>query len=132
MNIEKTGDDTKKDILRRLNKIEGQVKGIQRMIQSEKQCGDVLTQISAVRAATNKVGVLLLERYSKDCILNSINSKEKNNEEVLDEFLTTVKRFLKFVEQIKKSGQRGFPVIDINGKIIVGFDQATIDKLLKA
>ena len=98
MDIEKTDEDTKKDILRRLNKIEGQVKGIQRMIESEKQCGDVLTQISAVRAATNKVGVLLLERYSKNCILNSINSKEKNNEEVLDEFLTTVKRFLKFVE----------------------------------
>ena len=98
MTIEKNGEDTKKDILNRLNKIEGQVKGIQRMIESEKQCGDVLTQISAVRAATNKVGVLLLERYSKNCILNSINSKEDNNEEVLDEFLSTVKRFLKFVE----------------------------------
>ena len=98
MNAENNGEDTKKDILRRLNKIEGQVKGIQRMIESEKQCGDILTQISAVRAATNKVGVLLLERYSKDCILNSINSKEKNNEEVLDEFVTTVKRFLKFAE----------------------------------
>ena len=98
MNIEENSEDTKKNILRRLNKIEGQVKGIQRMIESEKQCGDVLTQISAVRAATNKVGILLLERYSKDCILNSINSKEKNNEEILDEFLTTVKRFLKFVE----------------------------------
>ena len=35
------------------------------------------------------------------------------------------------MEMIKKSGQRGVPVIDINGKIIVGFDQATIDKLLK-
>jgi DNA-binding FrmR family transcriptional regulator len=98
MTIENSGEETKKDILNRLNKIEGQVKGIQRMIESEKQCGDVLTQISAVRAATNKVGVLLLERYSKNCILNSINSKENNNEEVLDEFLTTVKRFLKFVE----------------------------------
>ncbi|MBU3181543.1 glutaredoxin family protein [Clostridium psychrophilum] len=36
------------------------------------------------------------------------------------------------MEMVKKSGQRGVPVIDINGKIIVGFDQATIDKLLKA
>ncbi|HEY8890888.1 MAG TPA: metal-sensitive transcriptional regulator [Clostridium sp.] len=85
-------------MLRRLNKIEGQVKGIQRMIESERQCGDVLTQISAVRAATNKVGILLLERYSKNCILNSINSTDNSSEDVLDEFLTTVKRFLKFVE----------------------------------
>ena len=97
MNIENKDEDNKKDILNRLNRIEGQINGIKKMIESEKQCGDVLTQISAVRAATNKVGILLLERYSKDCILNSINSKEKNSEEVLDEFLTTVKRFLKFV-----------------------------------
>ena len=81
-------------VLNRLNRIEGQIKGIQRMIESEKQCGDILTQISAVRAATNKVGILLLEKYSKDCILNSINSKENNNEELLNEFLATVKRFL--------------------------------------
>ena len=94
MNIENNCVDTKKNILNRLNKIEGQIKGIKRMIESEEQCGDVLTQISAVRAATNKVGILLLEKYSKDCILNSINSKENNNEEVVNEFLTTVKRFL--------------------------------------
>ena len=91
-------ENTKEDILKRLNRIGGQIKGIQKMIESEKQCGDVLTQVSAVRAATNKVGILLLERYSKNCILNSINSKENNNEEVLDEFLTTLKRFLKFAE----------------------------------
>ena len=98
MNKDSNAEDVKKDILNRLNKIEGQIKGIQRMVESEKQCGDILTQISAVRAATNKVGVLLLENYSKNCILNSINSEEVNNEEVLDEFLITVKRFLKFVE----------------------------------
>lgn len=94
MSIENNGEDIKKNILNRLNRIEGQIKGIQRMIESEKQCGDILTQISAVRAATNKVGILLLERYSKDCMLNSINSKENNNEELLNEFLATVKRFL--------------------------------------
>ncbi len=98
MNNDGNAEDVKKDILNRLSKIEGQIKGIQRMVESEKQCGDILTQISAVRAATNKVGVLLLENYSKNCILNSINSEEINNDEVLDEFLITVKRFLKFVE----------------------------------
>ncbi|MBC8061705.1 MAG: metal-sensitive transcriptional regulator [Clostridiaceae bacterium] len=96
--MENNCEDTKKDILKRLSRIEGQVKGIQRMIESEKQCADVLIQISAVRAATNKIGVLLIEKYSKECILNSINSKDKDNEEVLDEFLTTVKSFLKFAE----------------------------------
>jgi len=98
MNTENNIEDSKKDIIKRLNRIEGQVKGIQRMIESEKPCGDILTQISAVRAATNKVGVLLIERYSKECILNSFDSVEDKKEEVLNEFLVTVNKFLKFAE----------------------------------
>lgn len=86
----------KNDILKRLNKIEGQVKGIQKMIQAEKKCGDVLTQISAVRAAITKVGSLLLDKYSKDCLLNSINSE--NKEESLENLLDTIQKFLKFTD----------------------------------
>jgi len=90
--------DYKKDMLTRLNRIEGQVRGIRRMIEEEKPCGEVLTQISAVRAAANKVGVMLIERYSKECMLNSFDSEELSREEVLDEFLATVQKFLKFAE----------------------------------
>jgi DNA-binding FrmR family transcriptional regulator len=86
----------KNDILKRLNKIEGQVKGIQKMIQAEKKCGDVLTQISAVRAAITKVGSLLLDKYSKDCLLNSINLE--NKEESLENLLDTIQKFLKFTD----------------------------------
>jgi DNA-binding FrmR family transcriptional regulator len=88
--------EIKKNLLTRLKKIEGQIKGIQKMIESEKTCGDVLTQISATRAAINKVGVLLLEKYTKDCIMKSINSKDNFNEEVLDDFLTNIQKFIKY------------------------------------
>ena len=98
MNNSENNLDTKHDIIMRLNKIEGQIKGIKNMIEAEKPCGDILTQVSAVRAATNKVGVLMLENYSKNCLLNSINSASSNEDEILDEFLTTIKKFIKFVE----------------------------------
>ena len=94
MNTEINSLENKKDILRRLNKIEGQIKGIQKMVESEKQCGEVLTQISAVRAATTKVGMIMLEKYSKDCMLNSINSEDK--EIAIENLLDTVQKFLKF------------------------------------
>lgn len=87
---------SKDDIMKRLNRIEGQVKGIQRMIQEEKTCVDVLTQVAAVRAAINKVGGLILQKHSKECMLNSLNSE--NKEEVLDELMDTIQKFLKFVD----------------------------------
>ena len=86
----------KNDILKRLNRIEGQVKGIQRMIDEEKSCVDILTQVAAVRAAINKVGGLVLENYSKVCIQNSFNSD--NKEKGVEDLVNTVQKFLKFVE----------------------------------
>ena len=96
MNIEIDSLESKRDIFSRLNRIEGQIKGIQKMIESEKQCGEVLTQISAVRAATTKVGMLMLEKYLKDCMLNSINSEDK--EKAIENLLITIQKFLKFTD----------------------------------
>lgn len=87
---------SKDDILKRLNRIEGQVKGIQRMIEEEKTCVDILTQVAAIRAAINKVGGLMLEKHSKECMLNSLDSE--NKEQVLDELINTIQKFLKFVD----------------------------------
>ena len=88
--------DYKKDIQRRLNKIEGQVKGIQRMVEEEKPCVDILTQIAAIRAAINKVGGLILDRYSRDCLQNSMNAKDQEAE--LQKLMDTIQKFLKFVD----------------------------------
>ena len=94
--MSEVSDDYKKNIQRRLSKIEGQVKGIQRMVEAEKTCVDILTQIAAIRAAINKVGSLILERYSKDCISGAVDAEDKDVE--LQKLMETIQKFLKFAD----------------------------------
>ncbi len=86
--------ETKEDMLKRLRRIEGQVKGIQRMIEEDKYCVDILTQVSAVRAAINKVGSLLVEKHSMTCIENVVSSEDR--EKALSELAKTIQSFMKF------------------------------------
>lgn len=65
-----------KDIINRLKKIEGQVKGIQGMVEKNVCCDDILIQVSAVRSAINKVGGLLIESYANNCLQLDEQSKE--------------------------------------------------------
>ncbi|MGL5150908.1 MAG: metal-sensitive transcriptional regulator [Clostridium sp.] len=58
----------KKDIKNRLSRIEGQVKGIQGMVDKNCCCSDVLIQVAAIRSAINKVGALMIEDYANNCI----------------------------------------------------------------
>ena len=92
----KSYDQSRQEIIRRLKRIEGQVKGVQKMIEEEKYCVDVLTQIAAIRAAVNKVGGLILENHSMRCIQNA--AKSEDGEQVMKELLDTVQKFLKFVD----------------------------------
>jgi DNA-binding FrmR family transcriptional regulator len=84
----------KDDILKRLRRIEGQVKGIQRMIEEDKQCVDILTQVSAIRAAINKVGGLILEQHSMKCIENAVLSEDR--EKAVNDLAKTMQSFMKF------------------------------------
>lgn len=94
MKMNEKNFETKEDMLKRLRRIEGQVKGIHKMVDEEKYCVDILTQISAVRAAINKVGSLLMEKYSMDCIQNAISCEDK--EKALSELAKTMQSFMKF------------------------------------
>ena len=76
-------------LIKRLNRIEGQVKGIQKMVDEERYCIDILTQISAI----NKVGSIILESHIKGCVVNSI--KEDNSEESIEELMKTIDKFIK-------------------------------------
>ncbi|WP_286315591.1 metal-sensitive transcriptional regulator [Romboutsia ilealis] len=80
-------------LIKRLNRIEGQVKGIQKMVEEERYCIDILTQISAIRSAINKVGSIILENHIKGCVANSI--KEDNSEESIAELMKTIDKFIK-------------------------------------
>lgn len=92
-NIELNLNDTlQKDIVVRLRRIEGQVKGVEKMVSNEVCCRDILVQVAAVRSAMNKVGGLMLENYAKNCLLTS---GEEVTEEKLQGLISTFLMFLK-------------------------------------
>ncbi|RKD28012.1 DNA-binding transcriptional regulator, FrmR family [Caminicella sporogenes DSM 14501] len=84
----------KEVLLKRLKRIEGQVKGIQKMIEENRYCNDILIQIAAVRSAINKVGGLILENHLKGCVKSAL-AESDNGEEVIDELINTMVKFIK-------------------------------------
>lgn len=85
-------DKLKSNLISRLNRIEGQVRGIKGMIEKDTYCDDVLNQIAAVQSALNSVGRLLLEGHMKSCIIERIQAGEH---EVVDELLVTMNKLMK-------------------------------------
>ncbi|MCM3363956.1 metal-sensitive transcriptional regulator [Niallia sp. MER TA 168] len=85
-------ENTKKNLITRLNRIEGQIRGIKRLIECDTYCDDVITQIAASQAALNGVAKLLLEAHMKDCVVNRI---QEGDMEVLDEVLVTIQKLMK-------------------------------------
>ncbi len=81
-------------ILARLRRMEGQVRGVQRMIEEDKYCVDVLTQISSIIAAARAVGMLVLEDHIRGCV---VNAGEKDAEVVLTELTDAIERFTRSV-----------------------------------
>ena len=77
----------------RLSRIEGQIKGVKRMIEDGEYCIDIITQIQAARAALQSVGKNILEKHLKHCVAAAL---EEHNEtaidEKLDEIMTVIKR----------------------------------------
>ncbi|WP_243387786.1 metal-sensitive transcriptional regulator [Bacillus kexueae] len=85
-------DKFKKDLTVRLNRIEGQIRGVKGLIEKDAYCDDVLTQITAIQSALNSVSRLLLEGHMKSCVVERI---QEGDTEVIDEVLVTIKRMLK-------------------------------------
>ena len=81
-----------KDLTARLNRIEGQVRGIKSMVEKGVYCDDVLTQISAVQSAMSAVAKRLLASHMKSCVATRLQS---GDEEVVEELIKTVGRLLK-------------------------------------
>lgn len=86
-------DQDKISIINRLRRIEGQVKGIQKMLESEQCCGDILVQVAAVRSAVNRVGSLIFQRYSQNCLAQAETPDEQ--QQALAELLKTMNSFIK-------------------------------------
>jgi DNA-binding FrmR family transcriptional regulator len=77
----------------RLRRIEGQVRGVQRMVEHDDYCLDVLTQLSAIIAATRQTGLLVLEDHVRGCVMGSHGSHEIDQEELLTELIGAIDRF---------------------------------------
>jgi len=80
----------KEKLAARLNRIEGQVRGISRMVGDDKYCIDVLTQVNAVKAALDQVALLLLEDHVKGCVVEAVREGETDK---VDELIGAVARF---------------------------------------
>lgn len=85
-------DKVKNNLVTRLNRIEGQIRGIKGLIERDTYCDDVITQISATQAALNSVAKILLEGHLKGCVVDRL---QEGDMEVLDELLVTVQKLMK-------------------------------------
>jgi CsoR family transcriptional regulator, copper-sensing transcriptional repressor len=82
-------EEPKKDVLLRLKKIEGQVRGLQRMIEEGKDCTEVVHQLSAARKALDKVGFIILSRLMSDCLKRKGEADaDKQLEDAMELFLS--------------------------------------------
>ncbi len=77
-------EKTKQDLLTRMRRIEGQTRGVQSMIEDDRECSEVLQQLTALRSAIQSASLFLLKQYATSCI---INIEEKNNEQKREELL---------------------------------------------
>ncbi|MBS4190508.1 metal-sensitive transcriptional regulator [Bacillus sp. FJAT-49705] len=85
-------DKVKKNLVTRLNRIEGQIRGIKGLIERDTYCDDVITQISATQSALNSVAKILLEGHLKGCVVDRL---QEGDMEVLDEVLITIQKLMK-------------------------------------
>jgi len=84
-------DDLKSGLVKRLNRVEGQIRGIKGMIEKDVYCDDVLNQVSAAQAALNSINKLILENHIRGCLVKKIRN---GDDEIVDELLVTIGKML--------------------------------------
>jgi DNA-binding FrmR family transcriptional regulator len=94
--------DGREKIRNRLNRIAGQIAGLQKMLDDDRYCVDILTQVAAIRSALDSLGVALLSDHMAHCVANTHASdrahphaKKKSQDELIEEMRLTLSRFLR-------------------------------------
>lgn len=85
----------KDDYLRRVRRIEGQSRGLQRMVEEEAYCIDILTQLSAMTKALEAVGLGLLEEHMNHCVMHAAQESDAAGKEKIDEAMAAIARLVK-------------------------------------
>ena len=89
----KEREDTEfKDLMNRLKRIEGQVRGVENMLENDAYCTDILVQVSAITSALNSFNKVLLANHMKTCVADNIR---EGNDEVIDELVCTLQKLMK-------------------------------------
>lgn len=81
-----------RNLMNRLNRIEGQVRGIKAMVEEERYCVDILNQVSAIQSALNGFNKVLLSNHIHTCVVEDIR---EGNEQAVDELCETLKKLMK-------------------------------------
>ncbi|HOI64442.1 MAG TPA: metal-sensitive transcriptional regulator [Mesotoga sp.] len=80
-------ESTRKAVLNRLKRIEGQIRGLQKMVENDRVCGDILTQVSAVNSALSRVSEMIIKGYARKCV---IEANEAGKTEELDNLIENI------------------------------------------
>ncbi len=86
-------EETKKDVLPRLRKIEGQIKGIHKMIEKERYCIDIINQFTAVQRALDQVSLKVTQRHIESCVTDAV--KSDGGGPVMGELMETIHKFIR-------------------------------------
>ena len=86
------GEEEYRSLVHRLNRIEGQIRGIRGMLDKSAYCPDILTQVAAVNAALNAFGRELLTSHIRTCVVEDVRA---GREDTVDELLATLQKFMK-------------------------------------
>ncbi len=81
------------NIMIRLKRIEGQIRGIQKMVEAKKYCVDIINQVTAAKRALDQVGLKLMHRHIDSCVSNAIRSN--GGEPIIKELMGTINRFIR-------------------------------------
>ena len=76
----------------RLNRIEGQIKGIQKMVEDDRKCKDILSQVNAASSALDSIAGIILQEHANNCVEQCIQS---NSKESIEELIELMKKFIK-------------------------------------
>ena len=87
-----SGPRTRRALLGRLRRIEGQVRGVCKMVEEDRYCVDILTQVSAIQSALNAFNKELLAQHIKSCVVDDIRA---GHDEVVDELVATLQKVMK-------------------------------------
>ncbi|MBE6038299.1 MAG: metal-sensing transcriptional repressor [Anaerofustis stercorihominis] len=90
--IKHRSEEEYRSLINRLNRIEGQVRGIRKMVESDTYCTDILTQVSAIHAALNAFNRELLANHIRTCVAEDIRN---GNDETIEELVSTLQKLMK-------------------------------------